>query len=69
MATCQFKFTLTIENGESSSFGDGSPQQLNARNLQVAYLIRQAAGQIATGGTGAECVATDGTVAGSWEFS
>ena len=69
MATCEFTFVLKIENGESSSFGDGSPEQLHSRNAQIKYLLGQAAGIIATHSDPVPLVATDGTIVGSWEFN
>jgi hypothetical protein len=69
MAVHEFKFTLTIENGESSSFGDGSPEQLQSRNAQIKYLLGQAAGIIATHQEPVPLVASDGVVVGHYEFT
>jgi len=69
MAVHAFKFTLTIENGTSTSFGDGSPEQVHSRNVQIVYLLNLAAKHIGSHQEPVPLVASDGTVVGSWEFN
>jgi hypothetical protein len=68
MAVHEFKFTLTIENGKSTSFGDGSAGQLHSRNAQIKYLLDQAAMQIGSHQEPVPLVASDGVVVGSYVF-
>ncbi len=69
MAVHEFKFTLTIENGKSTSFGDGSLGQVHSRNVQIKYLLEQAAMQIASHQEPVPLIASDGTIVGTWEFN
>jgi hypothetical protein len=58
-------FTLTITNTRTSSFGE----TLSSEQLEVVYLLRQAAQNIGSGLTSRNLVDRGGNVVGSYVWS